>query len=35
MIFFPASKSAPVRSFVDEEEITIGSLNLAQLQKPL
>ena len=29
------SKSVPLRSFVDEEDITVGSLDLAHLQKPL
>ena len=29
------SKSVPSRSFVDEEDITVGSLDLARLQKPL
>ena len=29
------SKSVPSRSFMDEEDITVGSLDLAHLQKPL
>lgn len=29
------SKSVPSRSFMDEEDITVGSLDLAHVQKPL